>query len=324
MPKEKEKEASSFGSSFVSSEYICSMKTILLCGALSLIAQVGFGQATDTLGWDNFQNGTSIVYGCPLGGFAFGNNGYRDKAKAQTYRHDKSFVLNGVLMLFGEVNFESQDSSSVVRVNLYNNYGEGITSSGYTDSIAPDSVLAFVDIPVYEIMDDGSFTYADFSDSILAIFNKFSVGIDFTQLSEGDTVGLLSTTDGDAGESGSAWELTANGTWFTVEESAYSWDLDVDLAIFPVIDEDHIAGIENHEELILDLYPNPASEQVFLKFPFMDHWRIEAFDFLGQKVFSKDCYSDQLKLNISDLSNSTYILKVENERFTGARLLVVN
>ena len=42
-------------------------------------------QVTDTLGFDEFYLGTPVLYSSPNGGYAFGNNGYGDKAKAQTY-----------------------------------------------------------------------------------------------------------------------------------------------------------------------------------------------------------------------------------------------
>jgi len=300
------------------------MKKILLNSILSVCFLSSYAQVTDTLGYAEYVLGTETLYSSPNGGYAFGNNGYGDKAKAQTYSDTNSFVLREVLLIFGDVVFESQDSSSMIRVNIYDNYGEGVTSAGVSDSIAPDSVLAFVDVPVYELMDDGSFSQADFSSSDLVIFNRFSVGIDFTLLSIGDTVGLMSTTDGDAGGTLNAWELTANDVWFTVEESAYSWGLDVDLAIFPVIDENDPAGVSEKEELKWSFYPNPSTETVWLSTESRDQWDIVVHDMLGKIVYTDSFFGENKEVNVEGFGNGVFLLSISNEKWTSWQRLVVN
>lgn len=225
-----------------------------------LVSQLAQAQTTLTLGLDSFSSGTTSLYISPNGGYAFGRNGYQDKAKAQSYSHDHAFVLKQVLLQFGAAEFGSGDSTSYITVNVYDNNGFGVTSLGQADSIAPDSILGSVLIPVYQILDDGSFTIADFSNDTIAIHHRFSVGVDFSGMSVGDTVGLNSTTDGDAEGTYNAWELTSSNVWFTVEHEVYSWGLDVDLAIFPVIDENDPAGINEYLTDASFVFPNPCTD----------------------------------------------------------------
>ena len=290
------------------------MNRILMITVLILVSVGSNAQVTDTLGFTDFQLGTTILYESPNGGYAFGNNGYGDKAKAQSYEHGSSFVLREALLLFGGVTFGSEDSSSVVRVNVYDNYGEGVTSFGESDSIAPASVIAFVDLPVYQLFDDGSYTTADFGGQALAIFSRFSIGVDFFSLAVGDTVGLMSTEDGDAGGTLNAWEKTANGTWFTVEESAFSWGLDVDLAIFPVIDVNDPAGVNEITEVDWSIFPNPTSGQLNLKFPSIDSWNILVHDVAGKLLSSKIVNASSTVMNLDHLRNGMYLVTISNEK----------
>ena len=52
---------------------------------------------TDTLNWDNYQQGTEILYESPNGGYVLGNNGYGDLAKAQLFGFPNFGKLEKVL-----------------------------------------------------------------------------------------------------------------------------------------------------------------------------------------------------------------------------------
>jgi len=288
------------------------MKITLTSALFLLLAITANAQVTDTLGYSNFMIGTEVMYTSPNGGYAFGNNGYGDKVKAQTYTHESSFVLRSVLFKFGDVVFESGDSTSVIRVNIYDNHGFGITSFGSSDSIAPDSVLGFVDIPVYDLFDDGSLTNVEFDSDTIVIFSKFSVGIDLTHLANGDTVGLLSTTDGDAMGSINAWELTANNSWFTVEESAFSWGLDVDFAIFPVIDENDPARVIEQTLPEISLFPNPCANVLMVHGIECIDCQILVYDPVGRLVAMQQFEGGSKPIDVSGLHSGIYILTVSD------------
>lgn len=288
------------------------MKIGIISAILILLAQIGIAQVTDTLGYTEFMMGTPVLYESPNGGFAFGNNGYADRAKAQSYVHENPFVLREVLVQFGAVDFQSGDSTSSVRVNVYDNLGHGITSFGEADSIAPDSILGFVDVPVYQLLDDGNFTTASFAHDTLAILSRFSVGIDLTHMNSADTVGLVSTTDGDAIESFNAWELTATGNWFTVEESAYSWGLEVDFAIFPVIDENDPAGISDLEFDEISIFPNPCKDILYIARTVSRDSRMIIFDALGKEVRHITLDRTSSSIDVSELPTGFYHYSLVN------------
>lgn len=283
----------------------------------SLIVIVQFlqvdAQVTDTLGFANFQLGTTALYASPNGGFAFGNNGYGDRVKAQSYYHENPFVLREVLLQFGDVNFSSEDSSSTVRVTVYDNHGVGITSFGTSDSIAPDSILAFVDVPVYSLVDDGTWSSADFSNDSLVIYARFSVGIDLSFLAEGDTVGLNSTTDGDASGTYNAWEMNNNGSWFTIEEPSYSWGLEVDLAIFPVIDDNDPASVSELGPTEYNIFPNPAIDHLSISFSKQATWNVSILAPTGQLLRQESVQGTAFEMDISELANGMYLVVLTND-----------
>ena len=284
------------------------MRIGIIAALLICVCKVGFTQVTDTLGYAEYLTGTQTLYGSPNGGYAFGTNGYNDKAKAQSFTNDQSFVLRKALLLFGDVIFASEDSTSSVRVNVYTNDGFGVTSVGQSDSIAPDSVIGYVDVLVYELLDDGSFTEVSFANDTIVITSRFSIGVDFTQMNPADTVGLFSTTDGDASGSYNAWELTSDNDWFTVEESAFSWGLEVDLAIFAVIDEDDPAGINQMQPRQLALYPNPCSSFIAIGNSDLNLNGIRIFDSAGREVVSYTVEPSTRTVDVSELEQGVYFM----------------
>jgi len=284
--------------------------------------QFSYGQVSDTLGYAKYLQGSDTLYTSPNGGYAFGNNGYNDWVKAESYSDTDNVVLREVLMLFGHVSFGSQDSTSVVRVTVYLNDGFGVTSIGTSDSIAPDSIVAFVDIPVYQLLDNGSFTVADFTSQTIVLRSRFSIGIDLRYLSVGDTVGLMSTTDGDAGGTYNAWELASSNNWFTVESSVYSWGLDVDLALFPTIDRYDPASVSRYEEVDLIAYPNPVIDMVSLQFPDNERWSISVLDVFGKVVCQTQRITQSTTLDMSGFSCGTYVVHAESNSRTATKLIV--
>lgn len=293
---------------------------LLLWVSMSFTAHA---QVTDTLGYDdeNYLSGTEVLYESPNGGYAFGNNGYGDKVKAQTYVNEESFVLRQVLLRFGAVEYNSSDPSSAVRISVYDNYGTGITSLGVSDSIAPDSVLASVTIPITALVEN-DFSVADFTSETVVIYDRFSVGIDLTELAPGDTVGLYSTTDGDAEGSFNAWELTANEVWFTVEDGIYSWDLDVDLAIFPVIDEADPAGLPEFSADEWNIGPNPTKAHARVSLPNGRGHSVEMMNTNGQVIFQRDNVAHKLDVDLSEYPSGFYLIRVMSEDGVGVKRLV--
>jgi len=302
------------------------MKRILLTGCVLLSTTWVQAQVSDTLGTDVFETATETLYTAPNGGYAFGNNGYGDRAKAQSFVHPSSFVVRGVLLKFGDVQFNSQDSTSYLTVNIYANDGVGVSMYSNSDSIAPGTVLSSTTVPVYELMDDGSQTLVDFSFDTVVIQpqQRFSVGIDLTSLAPGDTVGLVSTTDGDAAGRYDAWELTAQGNWIVVAHPAYSWNLEVDLGIFVMIDENDPAGTERLTYgTDWSLYPNPTSRFIQLDLPSpQGPYQVEMYNTLGEQVFVQQRYFPGSALDVGQLPAGQYTVRIHSESVSVSTLFI--
>ena len=310
---------------FFSLNYICEMKQTLglLYGMLIVISSTA--QVTDTLGLEGYEMGTETLYEAPNGGYAFGNNGYADMAKAQSFVNDHSFVLREVLLRFGDVQFASADSSSAITVNVYTFGGFGVTLSSVTDPVAPDTIRSSVPIPVYELSNN-SYTSVDFGfDTIVfQAGERFFVGIDFTGLASGDTVGLLSTTDGDAGSTYNAWELTASENWIVVAHPAYSWNLDVDLGIFAVIDENDPSGIVDNEGVNWTFGPNPCLDMLKVEIPFEndEEYVVQVISATGQLMYSETCVGGTYNLNSATWLPGFYLLQVSSTSYTSSQKFV--
>jgi len=288
--------------------YLCPMR-ILVLALLLMVGHTVSAQVTDTLGWIRFQEGTPTIYASPNGGYAFGNNGYGDKVKAQSFAHQESFVLRGALVQFGAVTALSGNPESKIRVTVYANNGPGLGLFGIVENSAPDSILAIKDILVSALPTDGSLFQVDLSDSNLVFFNRLSIGIDLTMLAAGDTVGLLSTTDGDGGEGQEAWEQESSGNWIVVV-SPFSWGLDVDLAIFALVDVNDPAGISD-PSVKMDVWPNPSEGLFHVQTPYSDQWNAVVYGANGQLISRQSFIGDRAMIDLNGTTPGLYVLQLQ-------------
>lgn len=278
---------------------------------------VSEAQITDTLGFSDYSAGTETLYSSPNGGYAFGNNGYGDRAKAQAFSHDQSFVIKELQLKFGDVQFDSMDSTSSININIYGFGGAGATFSSASDSVAPDSIIQTYSLPVYEINSGGDFTVVDVSSEQLVFQanERFFVGVDFEQLTEGDTVGLYSSEDGDAEQAYRSWELNADSNWVLIAQPAFSWDLDVDLAIFVAIDVNDPAGISDYSETAINIFPNPTKSNLKVDLSELPaglkYYRV--MNTAGLVMLEGFSAKNQFEINTGRLNSGVYMLSIESE-----------
>lgn len=284
--------------------------------------------ATDTLGYDNFLESTATIYDSPGSGFASGNNQYGDKVKAQVFVIDSSFVLQEVLLWFGAKDANSGDGNSKVKVKLHNRDGLGAASGGEVDN-APGSGIDSADVLVSDI-DVAEFASVDFNNRIL--FGDFAVSVDFSTLSSGDTLGLYTTEDEYAGTTEQSWEKWSDDTWHTM---LVAWDLDIDFAIWPVIDAS-TSGINDSRFFegikMSQNTPNPASGETTIEFgleKYTQKLHLEVYDVSGKKVQDikhQDLGPGEHKatINTHELSAGTYYysIKTDTGRITKKMMVV--
>jgi len=288
---------------------------------------IGERTPTDTLGLNEFFNGSPTLYSSTNGGYVAGNNGYGDKVKAQMYLLSQGTIVEEILFWFGGKTETSGNSNSKVVAKLYNSEGAGTTTAGAITTGAPGAILSSVDMFLSDIDTAGNFTVAVLSAPVI-VSTDFAVGADFSTLAPGDTAGIVSTADGDAGQTELAWEQWSDNTWYTFLESGSGWGLDLDLAIWPVVDNNSASiedqGFFNGIKLTQN-QPNPAGKETTILYELQNNAKVtfEIYDVTGKKVVSineglQDKGRHNINLTTEKLASGTYYytLKADNNRIT--------
>ncbi len=242
--------------------------------------------ANDTLGISDFFNGTPTQYYVPMGGCVAGNNYYNDKVKAQQYNASNTLVLEEVVLWFGTKVYNSGDTTSAVAVKIYWLDSLGTNATGQQNSLCPGTILDSQQLLLSDISTTGYVSVAFPNHPITP--QNFAVGIDLTSIALGDSVGLMTTTDGNAGALELSWEQWNDNSWHTMLNA---WPLDIDFAIWPVVDSSS-AGINSpgfFQGIKLgQCQPNPAGAETSIQYELQHNANVtfEMYDVLGKKVFS--------------------------------------
>jgi len=183
------------------------------------------------------------LYNSTGGGWVVGTNGYGDVAKAQAFLLDDAVSAEGIGVWFGGKTETSGDPTSSVTFKMYNTNGDGENSGGPITTGAPNEngVYASVDVLISDIdtATGAEFTYANFAPVYVADF--FAAGVDFSGLSAGDSVGIVSTDEGYTEYQDFSWEMWNDNSWHTMLQA---WPLDIDFFIFVVVDASSV-GIDD-------------------------------------------------------------------------------
>ncbi len=310
-----------------------------------LIIQIGqsfslFAQSSmvlDTLGWSSFQQETEALYASPNGGYVFGNNGYGDRVKARIFNADSCGGINSVLFKFGAKINNSGNPESRLIVRLYEVGAPGLTAAGMVDNAAPSSELVYVDsssmlnaytkfIYMPDIDTSGGLTSVDIDDFLVThnCVSNFAIGLDFSDLLPGDTVGLVSNTDGEADQTETAWDLTASGDWVSVLHNDLGWGLDAVPAMFPVFTVVPVGVQEIEPNLGLSLYPNPGNTHVNFYIPHTGSLTIRSVS--GELLFQEEYeFGMNTTIDISRFSPGLAVVKlVTPKKVFYAKLQVVH
>ncbi len=166
---------------------------------------------------------TPIIYTSSGAGYVAGHNFFGDSSKAELIGNAlPGSPVSGVLMEFTVAEFSSPTAS--IRVKVWNNNGTGGL---------PGTVLATETVTISSIAADitaGRLTYVPFTNPATPAGNYY-IGISY-QYANGDTVALLTSTDGDV-VPGTAYEQWSDGTWHNYNEAG-SWGYDLGHYVFPI------------------------------------------------------------------------------------------
>lgn len=240
-----------------------------------------------TLGYAAYMRAPQALYKDQFGGYAVGTNFFGDLAKAQEFTVNSQKNISQVLFYFASKKKVAPDSTSYLLVNIYALDGTGTATT--TAKACPGNVIHSRKLLLDSIdtiaghLTSINFDWALTNDSI----NSFAVGFDMSNLDTADRVGLYSTKDSSALKSQRSWEKQSDGNWYTMLKS---WPLDIDFAIFPVVDT-ALVGVPtiSNSNLQLNLSPNPANENSFLTYnsTSTSPLKFTVYNSLGEKMMEQ-------------------------------------
>ncbi len=248
---------------------------------------------TDTLvgySWTNAAATGATFIGSANGGYVAGNNGYDDFQKAQSFINTIGNInVEGAIIWFGAKQSDMGSSgTSKIQVRHHSLTAPGTTSTGASTS-APGTVNATTDV-LFAAIDTG-FAYVDGANTIMfstPVFTTgdFAIGVNFQTLAAGDTVGMIHSTDGDAGATDLSWEQWSDNSWHTMFQA---WPLDIDFFIWALVDIN--VGIEEQGFLngarLGQNVPNPAVNNTVVSYELensTNNVSIVIFDVTGKLV----------------------------------------
>lgn len=313
---------------------------VLLIGSTAIFAQkqstnlgrVDFDQfdlgsrtPTDTLWPGDFANGTPTIYGSNNGGYVIGNNGYGDLAKGQVFISNAT-VVEGAAFWFAAKNDGGNGSNVIAEVRTLD--GTAGTTSVGSGQTCPGTVVGTANIAIADVDTSGMFNFVSFTPGYVG--GDFYVGFDVSGLAAGDTVGLVSSTDGDAGMAELSWEKWGDGSWYSVQAA---WDLDFDLAIWAIVDNSS-NGIESDSYfngIKADVMPNPATTNANLVFELQNPASVDVMivDLSGKVVFSVDkgemaAGRHQINIPVNEMAAGTYLYSIGANGARLSKKMIVN
>lgn len=328
------------------------MKKIYFLALSSLVVAVSFGQSrthkpaqpvnnvpsytwptvqsvpTDTL-WGIFPLGSNVatgtatptMYSSTGGGFVAGNNGYGDIDKAQAFVVANTYTVEGCIFWFGAKIVTSGNPNSKVVARIYDMDGTGTLSTG--PGTTPNTVVASTNTDILVSAID---TAAPFFGFVNVTFPTpfpagadYAVGLDLTTLAPGDSVGLVTSTSPQSGMIDQSFDKWSDNTWHSFFESG-NWSLDIDMAIFPVINDPNSSvselGFINGIKLYQN-YPNPFSTSSVIAYELESSAKNVTF-------FINDLDGRQVKkIELGNVSNGKHTLDLSAVEFSSGTYFVL-
>lgn len=211
----------------------------------------------DTL-FHNFFNLSPVLYPAPVGGWMNGTNAYGDKEKAQEVKFTQTYLLSGFIYWFALKDKNTGGDTSSIIFKYYKKDSAEIIMG--QPRLVPGTVLAADTVKLGDINADTTFSAGLNLFTLpqpVVNFQNYVASFAMDLMHPNDTIALYSSTDEQVNITDYSWEKW-NGKWNTIKNA---WTLDVDFAIFPVIDLTG-ANVDESSLPAVKIYPNPASDFV--------------------------------------------------------------
>lgn len=257
------------------------------------------------------------IYSVLGGGYVGGHNTYGDISKMQkfdqTYGVSDFGTITGILFWFGHA---EGDTTHTFNANIWDdNAGVPGTVIG-SETVPYAAIDTSVAYSIGGYTEVGYNTVSTFSNPVNIPSNKtFWAGIGITYAA-GDSVGLVTSADGEFTDAIThTFEEWSDNSFHTFNDGTNStWQLDVALAIFPVMDfVVNVDGNDPYGVKLYNNYPNPANTETSVMFDLARDMQVtlSVFDVTGRQVIHKDAGmmsagKRRIDLNVSDLPAGVY------------------
>ena len=121
----------------------------------------------------------------------------------------------------------------------------------------------------------------------------------------GQTVTLTATAGTDF-----RFENWTEGDEVVSEEATITFTVDSDRQL--VAHFINTVGVNEQNELMVNLYPNPASDKLFVEVD-RPASRCEIYTITGSRVFVQDNFGEKFEIEVSDLPSGTYVIRVVSD-----------
>lgn len=271
----------------------------------------------DTL-FHNFFSLNPVLYASPNGGWMNGTNGYGDTEKAQEIKFTQTYLLSGFIYWFALKNKTTGGDTSALVFKLYKKDSAEVING--QPRLAPGTLLAADTILLGNLSASVQFESGLNVFSLnepLVMKNNYLGAFSMELMHPKDSAALFGSTDGQVNITDYSWEKW-NGKWNTIKNA---WTLDVDFAIFPIIDLT-AASVDESAMDQFSLFPNPAANTIHWKklgnVPF-NHLVILTIE--GKSVKSQSLLPGETTADISDLTPGFYLLGLHAEKTKETRFV---
>ncbi len=285
---------------------------------------------TDTIRPWGANSVTPNLFVSQNGGYLVGVNGYGDKQAAQIFMNNFPVQVTGALFWFGKKNITSGNSNSKITFRLFALDSNNLSNAIATNAKGPGSILSSIDVAAADIHADTSYSgginFIAFPSPInIDSGAGFVLGFSVAGLAAGDTVGLISTADGDGGGKDFSIQQWSNGNWVSFLDPN-NWDSDLDLYILAITQHSPV-GISSVSTFENDLvvFPNP-NHGYFVVTINEKHSRVqgELLSINGEKILNLPSLTrGNCILNLDNLAPGIYIVQLWDELGTVWRNKIV-
>jgi hypothetical protein len=302
------------------------MKNILIFFALG-ICTLGVRAQTDTL--DQFwkQAADTGIIVSPNGGWVSGTNGYGDREKHQAFFNTRTYSVLGAIVWIARLDTPSgnpENSRTWLKLKRLD-----ITTTTTAPFIrGPRETIDSVAFPLSTLQAGDSpetgFNWLPFPTPVL-VNQPYTMGLTVFEEIQNDTLALMHSEPDSVSAAGRSWELY-NGRFRRMIDS---WGLNIDFAIFPVIDTTLNATNSPASAFDLTLFPNPTQSVLHLTgFPDSsnDAYDVSLYSADGRHLRNQKLQhnSGTLTLSVDDLTPGIYLIKLSNGKAWGVKPFIIH